>query len=364
MNPILVIAKLNDKKLKDKLYPLKEAFPNKKIFVLRRMKGIDIDNVEYISLSNPISRHSFLGTLFLFLKAFFLLKQINPSLIISYFFVPHGLMSIILGKIFKKKVICSIIGSDQIKLESGFFSNFYLNLLKKSSCIVVTGSTMYKKLQSKINQSYKINVIPNTKKIIPNFRKITEKDIDFIFIGRLIKLKQVDIIIDSFNRYTQKNNVNKNLFIIGDGSERVALEKSVSKYNLKNQITFTGYQRNVNDFLKRSKFILLASSIEGLPAVLIEGMMNGCIPITTNVGDIGDIVSEENGFLIDYSLNAEPEMLVERFVELFEKVMNIDTQILNQYSLNNIEKSKQFDYSVSSIKWVQCIKKTLLNNDI
>ena len=218
--------------------------------------------------------------------------------------------------------------------------------------------------KSKINQSYKINVIPNTKKIIPNFRKITEKDIDFIFIGRLIKLKQVDIIIDSFNRYTQKNNVNKNLFIIGDGSERVALEKSVSKYNLKNQITFTGYQRNVNDFLKRSKFILLASSIEGLPAVLIEGMMNGCIPITTNVGDIGDIVSEENGFLIDYSLNAEPEMLVERFVELFEKVMNIDTQILNQYSLNNIEKSKQFDYSVSSIKWVQCIKKTLLNNDI
>ena len=39
MNPILVIAKLNDKKLKDKIYPLKKAFPNKKIIVLRRMKG-------------------------------------------------------------------------------------------------------------------------------------------------------------------------------------------------------------------------------------------------------------------------------------------------------------------------------------
>ena len=93
-------------------------------------------------------------------------------------------------------------------------------------------------------------------------------------------------------------------------------------------------------------------------------MMNGCIPITTNVGDIGDIVSEENGFLIDYSLNAELEMLVERYIELFEKVMNIDTQILNQYSLKNIEKSKQFDYSISSIKWKQCIKKILLNNDV
>ena len=357
MNPILVIAKLTDTKLKDKLYPLKKAFPNKKIFVLRRMKGIDIDNVEYISLSNPISRHGFLGTFFILLKAFFLLKQINPSLIISFFFVPHGLMSIILGKIFKKNVICSIIGSDQIKLEKGLFSNLYLNLLKKSSCIVVTGSTMYKKLQNKIKQSNKINVIPNTKKIIPNFRKIEEKDIDFIFIGRLIKLKQIDIIIDSFNRYLQKNKAKRNLFIIGDGPESIALVERVTKYNLKDQISFTGYQRNVTDFLRRSKFILLASSIEGLPAVLIEGMMNGCIPITTNVGDISDIVSAENGFLIDHSLNAEPEILIERFAELFEKVMNIDSQILNQYSLKNIEKSKQFDYSIGGNKWKQIIKK-------
>lgn len=54
-----------------------------------------------------------------------------------------------------------------------------------------------------------------------------------------------------------------------------------------------------NDFLKSLDVFVLPSFFEGLPMSLIECMSYGVVPITTNVGSIGEIVKNgENGLFI------------------------------------------------------------------
>ena len=45
--------------------------------------------------------------------------------------------------------------------------------------------------------------------------------------------------------------------------------------------------------------LVMSSSREGFPMVIMEAMMNGVVPISTNVGGISEhIVNHVNGFLI------------------------------------------------------------------
>ena len=51
------------------------------------------------------------------------------------------------------------------------------------------------------------------------------------FVGRLVKLKGVDLLIDAFAQFQQENR-HLRLQIIGDGEERFALEKQVEALGL------------------------------------------------------------------------------------------------------------------------------------
>ena len=58
---------------------------------------------------------------------------------------------------------------------------------------------------------------------------------------------------------------------------------------------------------------ILPSFSEGLPVTLLEAMACGCIPITTDVGDIREVVSDGfNGFIIK---TIEPEKIAEKIIK-------------------------------------------------
>ena len=54
----------------------------------------------------------------------------------------------------------------------------------------------------------------------------------------------------------------------------------------------------LNNKYQAAHFIILLSSTEGMPLVVLEAMQNGCIPIVTEVGDLPLVINHENGFLI------------------------------------------------------------------
>lgn len=89
------------------------------------------------------------------------------------------------------------------------------------------------------------------------------------------------------------------LFLIGDGGYEKRLKAIVKKLKIDNGVIFAGYQKNPLDFINAGDINVLTSFNETFPIVILEGALDKKTAICSDVGDIKDILSSENGFLIN-----------------------------------------------------------------
>jgi poly(glycerol-phosphate) alpha-glucosyltransferase len=90
------------------------------------------------------------------------------------------------------------------------------------------------------------------------------------------------------------------LDIYGDGEERAALESQRDELGLGERVHFHGHDRGARAKLGDASFLLLTSTSEGFPLVLVEAMAAGCIPIAYDIpyGPADIIRDGVNGFLV------------------------------------------------------------------
>lgn len=98
--------------------------------------------------------------------------------------------------------------------------------------------------------------------------------------GRLIKLKQFDVLINAFKKIVDIYPEYK-LVIIGDGEERESLNSQVVNLELEEKVIFTGNIENPYQWFSCAEIGVVASSIEGFPNVLLEMMASGTSKIVT-----------------------------------------------------------------------------------
>ena len=121
------------------------------------------------------------------------------------------------------------------------------------------------------------------------------------FIGRLVKLKGVDLLIEAFAQLEQENR-NLRLQIIWDGEERFALEKQVEALGLWDKISFLWYQspeKVYSDFLPHIDIFVNPSLQEGLPTTVIEALFAQCITVATDVGGTREIADREDFIVVE-----------------------------------------------------------------
>jgi len=99
----------------------------------------------------------------------------------------------------------------------------------------------------------------------------------FIFIGRLSKEKNIDLILESI-AYLNNNNKHVNIKILGIGPEEERLKTKASQLGLDNQVEFLGYQESPRKYIENSRALLITSHHEGLPNVMLEALWDG-IPV-------------------------------------------------------------------------------------
>ena len=109
-------------------------------------------------------------------------------------------------------------------------------------------------------------------------KKIRNKRV-YITVGRLIKEKHHEIIMDALSCLKNKNWI---WLIVWDGPERSFLETKAQEYGLEDSIFFLGQQKNIFKYVAKSDFFLYASSVEGFPNVLLEARFLGIPIITTD----------------------------------------------------------------------------------
>lgn len=105
------------------------------------------------------------------------------------------------------------------------------------------------------------------------------KNKNIIFIGRLTKVKRLDLLIDAIEKLKKEGNF-INVTLIGDGTQRFFLENLVKEKELSNQIWFYGasYDEKINAQLIYNADLCVSPGNVGLTAMHV--MMFGCPVIT------------------------------------------------------------------------------------
>ena len=120
--------------------------------------------------------------------------------------------------------------------------------------------------------------------------------LNVVSVGRVERVKGFDWVIEAPN-YDEIFR-DAQWTIVGDGSQRQALERKVREFQRQN-IHFVGNQSDVSPYLAQAHVFFMPSLSEGLPVALLEACKAGIPMIATRVGSIDEIIKDgQNGFLI------------------------------------------------------------------
>ena len=96
-----------------------------------------------------------------------------------------------------------------------------------------------------------------------------------LYIGRLVPVKGLDLLLDAFASVPHEGYV---LALVGEGSERDALEKQAEALGIRDDVLFAGFQSGASLYrwYDRADFFILPSRYEPFGAVVNEALVLGC----------------------------------------------------------------------------------------
>ncbi|TSC74692.1 MAG: glycosyl transferase family protein [Parcubacteria group bacterium Gr01-1014_44] len=113
-----------------------------------------------------------------------------------------------------------------------------------------------------------------------------------------------------------KNNDNIIFVVIGDGLERLRLERLIAERGLEKKVLLLGQIPDASRLLPAFDIFLLPSVKEGFPWVLLEAMAAKLPVIATRIGAMLEIIADgQNGLLVEPS---HPEQIVTSIQRLLE----------------------------------------------
>jgi len=232
------------------------------------------------------------------------------------------------------------------KLFANIFSIYSKFLLKNTKSVFTVSSegiSDIKSLLKKYNGILKwIPVMVDTNVFYRMNRKndlrkkyeFNEKDILFIYTGRLEMNKQIDLLIE-YVANLKGEYENLKLLIVGSGSDFERLKLLSENKKIKDRIIFMGnkdHDLELPFILNCCDIFAFTSSAEGFPTSALEAAACGLPILSHDVGDINKIViNDETGYLLKKN----------DFDDFKEKFKNILSNY-NYFSDNSIRKAKEF----------------------
>ena len=169
-----------------------------------------------------------------------------------------------------------------------------------------------------ISGSSKLNLKKTIQEVIFNFPLNPKQDKNifdnkFVYIGRLDELKNVQNIVLGF---TKLETLDATLDIYGKGPDFPKIQEIIEQHSLEDKVSLKGVDADISNNLNNYDALILGSTHEAFPNVIIEAFNAGVIPISTNVGDVEWLINKERGILIEGFTSNEIAKSMTKFLEL------------------------------------------------
>jgi len=145
------------------------------------------------------------------------------------------------------------------------------------------------------------NAVPGP--AVPPLRDVTPgadpSPVRLLFLGRLIKLKGIDILLNALASKTCRNKAWR-VTIAGDG-DLETYRALASDLGIADRVRFTGWldQPGCRRELADAQVLVQPSMFEGLPMSVLEAMAEGLTIVATPVGSVPDAIADgETGLLV------------------------------------------------------------------
>lgn len=178
---------------------------------------------------------------------------------------------------------------------------------------------------------------------LPARNRVSSEKVKLVFVGRLVPYKGADMLLDTIAQLPQNVQQRIQLTVVGDGSERQALEQQARRLGLSNQVRFVGWvaHQETLAYYGQSDIFCFPSIREFGGAVVLEAMACGLPCIVVNNGGIGEYVTEQTGFRVD---PRSRDFIIETFAQHIQSLIE-DPQLLQRMSGNASQHARQFEWS-------------------
>jgi glycosyltransferase involved in cell wall biosynthesis len=290
-----------------------------------------------------------------------LMKKLKPDIVFSYTVKPN-IYGSIASNLTKNRQVCNITGTG-----ATFLNRNAVNIIAK---------TLYK---ISIKKSYKVffqnsgdkdffvenKMVRNNFAMLPgsgvNLEQYALCDlpsvnrINFIFVGRVMKLKGIDQYLECAKAIKNKY-PNTNFYVAGFIEEY--RYKEIVKDNHENgSIIYIGFQKDIKSWIQKCHCTILPShGGEGVPNVLLESAAMGRICIASTINGSKDVVEDGvTGYLFETG-NAKD------LTNKVEKFLGLEYEAKKQMGLAGKKKvEKEFNRNIVINAYIEEIRKVTKN---
>jgi len=277
----------------------------------------------------------------------------KKSIIISY---ESNLFAIILAKLLNCKIIVRSNAHPKGYINTKYKLLVFKIFFQLSNAVIVNSNEFKKsidkalKIRSKViynsldNKLYSINS-KNKNRFLQN-----NNCYKLIAIGRLVEQKDYITMLKAIKLINNK--IKFKLTILGKGKLKNELVKFCRDNELKDNIKFLGYKKNIFPYLKNSDCLILSSLYEGLPNVILEAISLKKLVISSDCpsGPSEILLKGKAGYLFkpkNYKELASKIYFSYKNKKISERKIELASKTLEKYDIK--KNTKEFIKVIESI---------------
>jgi glycosyltransferase involved in cell wall biosynthesis len=181
---------------------------------------------------------------------------------------------------------------------NGAFGHLHLRLPK--TLIANSRSAVAAAITGHSVHPARINFINNVVGHVREARKPDCSVCKILFAGRLVAVKRPELFVELASRLLAELPDRGLRFVIaGDGPLSEMICSKLQEHSLTEHFSMLGEVSDMSPVYAAADLLVMTSSHEGTPNVILEAMANGIPVVATKVGGIPELLGDDRGLLVD-----------------------------------------------------------------